>query len=93
MVYTASSLSLATLELLVHVEDVATIYNLFWAIPITFDESIVQELNLARLPKHCKAAAPIPETQFLGDNWIKVGSSAILKVPSAVTSLGDKLSH
>ena len=85
MVYTASSLSLATLELLVHTEDLSVICERYVVIPVTFDASLVHKLDLHKLPASWNAPRPISETQFLGDQWIAAGSSAVLEVPSAVT--------
>ena len=85
MVYTSSSLSLATLELLVHTEDLSVIYDRYVVIPVSFDASLVRKLDLHRLPADWKAPRPISRTQLLGDQWIAAGTSAVLEVPSAVT--------
>ena len=85
MVYTASSLSLATLELLVHTEDISTIYGLFAVIPIEFESSLVQAVDVDSLPQKWDSPEPISDTQILGDQWISNMSSVLLKVPSAVT--------
>ncbi len=85
MVYASSSLSLATLEMLVHVEDISVIYGRYVVIPITFDTSLVRQLGAGKLPVLWNAPQPISETQVLGDQWIAARSSAVLEVPSAVT--------
>ncbi|SFH52976.1 RES family NAD+ phosphorylase [Planctomicrobium piriforme] len=85
MVYVASSLSLATLELLVHLEDIALLDRLYQVIVIEFDERLVQVLDDSLLSPAWNSPAPTSETQIIGDRWIASGTSAILSVPSAVT--------
>jgi RES domain-containing protein len=85
MVYTAGSLSLATLELLVHTEDIAVFFGRYSVIPVVFEESLVKKPGVKDLPKGWDSPQPVAETQILGDEWIKEGPSAILEVPSAVT--------
>lgn len=85
VVYVASSLSLATLELLVHAEDILTIYNRYSVIPVDFDEQFIQAIDHAALPVGWDAQEPIPETQILGDTWVTGGTSLVLQVPSVVT--------
>jgi RES domain-containing protein len=85
MVYTASSLSLATLEMLVHLEEISTIVDYYTVIPLTFDRSLLQIIDPASLPKGWDRPEPIPATQILGDKWIAEASGVALQVPSAVT--------
>ena len=85
MVYTAGSLSLATLEILVHTEDISTIYGLYSVIPVEFDESLVQKMDVETLPRRWNAPETIANTQIIGDEWIRSMSSVLLAVPSAVT--------
>ncbi|MCA9247918.1 MAG: RES family NAD+ phosphorylase [Planctomycetales bacterium] len=81
----ASSLSLATLELLVHTEDIDMIYGLYSVIRVEFDESLFKKLSRRSLPTGWHSPQPIPETQLLGDAWIRKGNSPVLEVPSAVS--------
>ncbi len=85
MIYVASSLSLATLELLVHAEDISTIYNRYSVIPVDFDERFIRAVDSASLPRGWDAPEPIPETQMLGDDWVASGDCLVLQVPSVVT--------
>lgn len=84
IIYAAGSLSLGTLELLVHLEDIAAIYGNYTVIPIEFDASLVQTLPIKSLPRGWNAPMINPKTQMLGDQWIREASSALLEVPSAV---------
>ena len=86
MVYTSSSLSLATLELLVHTEDLETIYGLYRVIPIEFENALVQEVEVKSLPHGWNAPETTADPQIIGDEWIGSRSSALLRVPSAVTT-------
>lgn len=85
MVYTSGSISLATLEILVHVEDVTTLYGRYDLIPAEFDSEIVAWVDPQRLPRRWNSPQPIAETQVLGDDWARSRRSPILAVPSAVT--------
>jgi RES domain-containing protein len=86
MIYVAGSRSLATLEILVHTEDVSTIEGQYSIIPVTFPEKLVLRISPADLPKSWSSPEPLAETQIFGDRWILGSRSAILEVPSAVTN-------
>ncbi len=83
MVYTASTLSLALLEIIVHLEIKKTL-KYFKAIPITFDAKLVQTIPIDSLPFLWNASPPSFTTKAIGDLWIKENGSAILGVPSVV---------
>lgn len=83
MVYTAGALSLALLEIIVHLEFAETL-KFFKAIPIRFEESTAQSIDPADLPANWTQSPPLWITQARGNYWIKTNSSAILRVPSVV---------
>ena len=83
MVYTAGSVSLATLELLVHLDSSALLPS-YSICAVDFEDSLVELLNRARLPSDWNQSPPPTQLQVIGDEWISRGSSAVLKVPSAV---------
>lgn len=85
MVYTAGSRSLATLEILVHAEDMTCLENRYQLIAIEFPQSLMQPVAAQDLPEHWDSPQPPVTTQLLGDAWIRGGASAVLQVPSAVT--------
>jgi RES domain-containing protein len=83
MVYTAGSKSLATLELLVHLDN-ASVLPSFSICPVDFDDSLIELLHPAILPSDWRQSPPPASLQLIGDDWISRGSSVVLKVPSAV---------
>ncbi|MBI1390761.1 MAG: RES domain-containing protein [bacterium] len=85
MVYTSGSIALATLEMLVHLEDERTLAELYDVIPVQFDEALCHTIDLSALSVGWNLPVVNPLTQLLGDEWIQRGESAILRVPSVVT--------
>lgn len=83
VVYLASSLALAALELLVHI-DYSRALTQHVAIPVTFDASLVLRVRPSDLPADWPDIGGVPETQALGAAWVREASSALLAVPSAV---------
>jgi len=85
LVYTAESRALATLEVSVHLdlsEDLPTDrYYVEIDIP---DEVKILELSPEDLPENWDAKPPILETQFIGDDFVKENSAAVLKVSSCI---------
>lgn len=83
MVYTAASISLAVLELVVHLEntDVLPSYSLC---AVHFDKAVVARLDQGRLPANWATSPAPPELFTLGDAWIAGQSSLVFEVPSAV---------
>lgn len=83
VVYLASSLALAALELLVHI-DYSRALEQHVAIPVTFDASLVLRVRPGDLPASWPDIGSVPETQALGAAWVREAGSALLAVPSAV---------
>lgn len=86
IVYVAGSRSLATLEVLVHIEDASTIEKEYCVIPLVIPEGLISRVDRGMLPADWNSPEPLPETQYFGDAWVRSGSSAVLEVPSAVTN-------
>ena len=83
MVYTASSHSLAALEIMVNVAspDLLKKYTVF---SIEFPDKFVTVLDEKRLPSNwCNSPVPT-ELQEIGDDWLASKDSVILAVPSTV---------
>lgn len=85
LVYASESRALATLEVSVHLdlsEDLPTDrYYVEIDIP---DDIKMLEIDPADLPENWDSRPPILETQFIGDDFVKDGGAAVLKVPSCM---------
>ena len=83
IVYTAESLSLATLEVMVHAPFYNALRN-YVCIRIDFSPRLSQSITIEDLPDNWRAD-PIPQSvKAIGDHWIKNQESVVLKVPSAI---------
>jgi RES domain-containing protein len=83
LIYTASSASLALLEVLVHHKHSPALpaYSL---IRIRFPGNIVLTLDQSSLPENWRSHPSPGETQRIGDEWVFQEESAILAVPSVI---------
>ena len=83
IIYTAESLSLATLEILVNLDSAATL-DRYLSIPVEFDDSLCKVLALDALPDNWASDPAPPNVQEMGSSWAAARESAVLVVPSAV---------
>lgn len=84
ILYTAESLSLATLEMLVHLNDEEILLSYSFA-AAEFDESLVLPVEEFRaLPENWSASPPPLEIQRIGDEWAREQASVVLKVSTSV---------
>jgi RES domain-containing protein len=83
MVYVAASKSLATLELLVHLDNSSVLAS-YSVCTVDFDESLIESLDPATLPSDWRESPAPRSLQLIGDDWISRGSSVVLSVPSAI---------
>lgn len=82
-VYVASTLSLAVLEILMHIEESSLLVS-YGFFPLSMPRSLVETIPVASLPRNW-AEFPVPlETQAFGDAWLRARTSAVLRIPSAV---------
>jgi RES domain-containing protein len=86
VVYTTCSLSLAAMEMLVHLGSTELLGN-YAAIPVTFDERLCRQLHLSLLPADWDSYPAPSSTHAIGASWIAEASSAVLAVPSAVVQV------
>lgn len=82
VVYTSGTLSLALVEVLVHVP--SGILPAYSAVRVDFDEAMVTAVERKELPASGRSHPPPPETRAIGDRWVAEGNSAVLRVPSVV---------
>ncbi len=84
VVYTSSTLSLAMLELLVHVSErtlPADVIVIGVEIP---DPLAITRIEVRQLPRGWRSYPAAEVTRDLGGRWLREGKTAVLCVPSAV---------
>ncbi len=87
VVYASATLSLAVLELLVHVEpDTLPDDPVAFCIVIP-DDIRIEHLETAQLPRDWRAYPASDATQAIGTRWVNDGKTALLSVPSAIVPL------
>jgi RES domain-containing protein len=82
VVYVSGTLSLAVLELFVHLPLRSRSALLLVGIPVEIPEELVSDPP--DLPENWRAQPPPTETKSLGSDWLRRGASCALKVPSAI---------
>jgi RES domain-containing protein len=83
MVYTSSTISLAVLEVLVHLQE-ASLLSSYSLISADFDDALVERLERSRLPDGWRTYPAPSDLQRIGDEWVWSQRSALLEVPSVI---------
>lgn len=83
VVYTSSSISLAILEILVHVPTYDMLEEYVY-LPVEFDQKFVLALKPDELPDNWNTDPAPHANKQIGDSWVKSRKSVILEVPSAI---------
>ena len=83
IVYTSSSISLAILEVLVHMPTYDILEEYVY-IPVEFDQKLSLTLNPDELPDNWKKDPSPQANKQIGDTWVESQKSIILEVPSAI---------
>lgn len=87
IVYTAGSLALAALEMLVHLEDDQILLDYSFVAAEIDPALIIRVKDFRPLPADWgNSPAPL-EIQQLGDDWARAQASAVLEVPTSVIPL------
>ena len=88
VVYTAATVSLAALELLVNA-DIQEMPAGYVVIPVEIPDSVhIETIELSTLPKNWRDPAPLPaRLQRTGDEWIGSKRTIVLSVPSVVVPM------
>jgi RES domain-containing protein len=83
-VYTSSTIALATLEMLVHLDSNVPLsaYSLF---EVQIAPKLVTSVNVAALPADWRKYPAPPALLAIGDAWLNGQHSAVLRVPSVIT--------
>lgn len=84
VIYSASSLALAALEVFVHLQRAHAMIR--WvAFELEIPERVpVTSLSLRQLPRNWRHEPPLPATMKIGSNWLKGGATAVMRAPSAI---------
>jgi RES domain-containing protein len=82
VVYVSSTLSLALVEVLVHLP--AGLLGAYAAVPVSFGDAHVVALADADLPADWRDVPPPASTQAIGDRFVAEGRALALRVPSVV---------
>ena len=85
VVYASSSLSLATLEVLVHLDDPEAFARMFSWFAQEIPDGLIEVLEESKLPPAWCADETTAATQMMGDAWLRSRRTAVLAVPSVVT--------
>ena len=82
VVYTSSTKSLAALETLVHLNPPAPFKYVVFR--LQFDDALIENVPLNRLPASWRVEPPPPSTKGIGDAWVREVRSAVLALPSVI---------
>lgn len=83
MVYTSGSISLCTLEMLVHLHD-PRILSGYVLLQVDMRDAMIASLSRARLPRNWRTFPAPQELAAIGDEWIRSRRSVAMEVPSSV---------
>lgn len=85
VMYTGSSRSLSTLEMVVHRNSIKLLPNYeVMIISIADDEELYEQIPIKKLPKNWRKLEAYYKLQNIGSKWYEEQRSLVLKVPSAV---------
>ena len=83
VVYTAGSLALASIEMIVNLP-APKLLQKYIRISARIGLDLVSDLSEVDLPGDWNSRPIAPSTRAIGDRWVKKQSSAVLRVPSIV---------
>jgi RES domain-containing protein len=83
-VYLADSRALAALEALVYHASAPRIRYVRYA--VRFERNLVEQVDQESVGEFLDSLLVAPETQAVGDDWLKQASKPVLEVPSAIIS-------
>jgi len=85
IIYTASSRSLASIELIVNLNTISpTMRYKVMVISVADEERLFTQILQTRLPSSWRSMSAYPQSQSIGSDWYQNKTSLILKVPSAI---------
>jgi len=84
-VYTSSSVSLATLEIVAHLDyNRSLIENQYSLFKVDISEDLVLDADISSLRGRWMISPPPPELCAVGDAWLNEKRKPVLRVPSAI---------
>ncbi len=83
VIYTASSIALATLEMVAHRSSIVPKKN-YKILEIEIPDDEIAAINTKKLPKNWRTVEAYPELQDIGSIWYHSRESSVLKIPSAI---------
>jgi len=83
VVYLATSISLAILEIMVHLQN-SVLLQAYTLLSIEVPEEMLPVLDASTLSADWKDPSPPDSTQSLGEEWLLDGESVGLRVPSVI---------
>lgn len=83
MVYASEHLSLAALEVRVHIES-TSMRKRYVRFSFDFDEKLMRSFEVKKLPADWRQEPAPASLRRIGDAWIESGESAVLAVPSVI---------
>jgi len=84
VLYTAESLSLAALEILVNLNSAELLSSYSYAKVEFEDNDVLPVEEFVKLPKNWSASPPPSAVQRIGDEWAASMQSLVLRVPTSV---------
>ena len=83
VIYCSATASLAMLEVFANVRN-TELAEAYVLISCAFDSSLIETLDVHKLPRDWRRSPAPAELQEIGDEWLRDYRSAVLKVPSAI---------
>jgi RES domain-containing protein len=87
LIYTAGSLALAALEMLVHLDDDELLLAYSFVVAQVPPALILPVKAFRPLPKNWSASPAPTALQRIGGEWVSAGASAVLEVPTSIVPL------
>ena len=85
VIYSGSSRSLSTLELIVHKSSIVPLLNYkVMVLSIADEDHLIRQIMTSSLPETWRTLSAYPALQQIGSDWYESRETLVLKVPSAV---------
>lgn len=84
VIYCSSTLSLAMLEIIAHLDDYASLVGNYSYVPLEIPAELIEPVQLKQVPSGWNSPSPTTGSQHHGDNWASKNQSVALAVPSVI---------